>query len=287
MTAVAEESVIIDQPGIYDGLDEQRYHADPVPATSLSHSGAKHLLPPSTPAQFAWDRAHPPEPSKSMELGTAAHKLVLGTGPELAVVDATDWRTKAAKDEATEIRARGGVPLLPEQMAVVRAMAAALRAHETASALFDPERGGRPEQSVFWPDDETGIWRRCRLDWMPDLDGPMPIIADYKTSATLDDRAIVRHMADFRYFMQSPWYVDGLAAITGEQYPFVFVFQQTSPPYLVRIAQLDERGMETGRRYNRAACQRFRDCTQAGVWPGYEDEVLQVELPPWIERGVF
>lgn len=285
---VTGQRVIVAEAGIYDDLDEVAYHGDPVPAGSLSYSGAKKLLPPSTPARFAWERAHPPAPTSAMERGTAAHRLLLGTGPELCVVDAKDWRTRAAQEEAAEIRARGGVPLLPDQMQAAREMADALHANETARALFDSARGGKPEQSLFWPDPDFGIWRRCRFDWLPDLDGPMPIAADYKTIArSADDRSVQRAVTDFRYFMQAPWYSDGVAAITGLEIPFVFVFQETSPPYLVRVVQLSDAAMTAGRRWNAAACERFRDCTQAGVWPGHDDEVLTIDLPPWAARGDF
>jgi PDDEXK-like domain of unknown function (DUF3799) len=287
VTALAED-VVITEPGIYDGLPEDIYHRDPVPAGSLSFSGAKKLLPPSTPARFKYDRDNPPAPSQAMELGTAAHKLILGTGPDLVVVDAKDWRTNAAKEAAAEIRAAGCVPLLPPEMAQVKAMAAAIRAHPVASALFDPERGGHAEQSLFWPDETFGIWRRCRMDWMPDLDGPRPILGDYKTTGkTADHRAIARAMTDYRYFMQHPWYADGVKAITGLDLPFVFCFQETAPPYLISVAQLSGEDVRSGRAWNTAACERYRDCTESGVWPGYSNEVQRIVLPAWVARGDF
>ena len=45
--------------GVYDGMDEDAYHADPVPGGSLSASGAKLLLPPSCPALYHYRRDHP------------------------------------------------------------------------------------------------------------------------------------------------------------------------------------------------------------------------------------
>src|SRR5438270_12221695 len=97
-------------PGVYD-LPEYVYHADPVPGGSLSQSGAKKLLA-TCPARFRYERDHPPAPTDAMELGTAAHKLVLGIGPDLVEVEAKDWRTKAAQEAAEVARARGAVPVL-------------------------------------------------------------------------------------------------------------------------------------------------------------------------------
>jgi hypothetical protein len=286
MTALAEAPVF--QAGIYDDLDESAYHADPVPGRSLSVSGAKKLLPPSCPARFAYDREHPPAPTSAMELGTAAHKLVLGTGAELAVVDALSWRTNDAKDQAKAARAEGKVPLLPVEHHQVKEMAAAIRAHRIASVVFDPERGGHPEQSLFWEDQRWGIWRRSRVDWLPDLDAAMPVLADYKTCQSADPGAIARSMGNFRYFMQDAWYVDGIEALTGLRLPFLFIFQEKEPPYLVTACQLDPDGQAAGREHNERALEIYRDCEESGIWPGYTSEVAQIRLPMWAQaRGDY
>lgn len=162
-------------PGVYD-IPADEYHAD---RTSLSSSGARKLLPPSCPALFRWEQDHPQPPKKTFEIGTAAHQMVLGAGPELVVVDRERWDTNAVKAEVAAIRETGAVPLKPSQYAEIKAMAAALRAHPLAAALLDPEYG-KPEQSLFWRDPETGVNCRARLDWLPDSDGGRMLAPDYK-----------------------------------------------------------------------------------------------------------
>lgn len=287
MTAVAEVATApyIDQPGIYD-MPEDVYHADPVPGGSLSFSGAKKLLPPSCPARFKWDHDHPPQSTQAMELGTAAHKLVLGEGATLVVVDAENWRTKAAQDQAKEARAAGKVPLLTAEYQKVQAIADAVRAHPIAGRLFDPEHGA-PERSLFWQDPETGIWLRCRIDWLPfaGRTGHRMIITDLKKTVSADPDTVSRTAHNYRYFMQAPWYSDGVRALGYDSDPaFVFVFVEPEPPYLVTVAQLDEEAMEVGRSLNRLAIERYRDCTEAGLWPGYTSEIELISLPPWALR---
>lgn len=280
MTAVAEAPAF--QAGIYE-IDDVTYHADPVPgAGSLSHSGAKALL--NCPAKFAYEREHAPAPTGAMERGTAAHTLVLGTGPAVVEVQADDWRKKATQERGDEIRAGGGIPLLTKDYRRVHEMAAALRGHRLASALFDPQRGGHAEQSLFWQDDRTGIWRRSRLDWMPDLGAGLPLIGDYKTCKSASPAAISKAVADFRYFMQDPWYRDGVKAVTGADCQFIYVFQETSPPYLVTVCQLDAAAVRHGRNENDRAIEIFRDCTASGNWPDYaagERDPLTISLPRW------
>ena len=287
MTAVAEApagaSVIVTEPGVYD-MPEDVYHRDPVPGGSLSVSGAKKLLPPSCPARFAYDRAHPKPPSEAMELGTAAHKLVLGCGAQLVIIDAENYRTKDARDRRDAARAAGKVPLLPDQFAQAQAMADAVRAHPVAAALFNPD-GGAPERSLFWQDELTGVWLRSRLDWLPHpvrAWGQRMVIADLKSTVSADKASVTKHMHSYRYFQQAPFYSDGVRALGLDDDPaFVFVFVESAPPHLISFARLDDEAMARGRALNRRAIERYRDCKEAGVWPGYSSEIEVISLPPW------
>ena len=72
---------------------------------------------------------------------------------------------------------------------------------------------------------------------------------------------------------------------------FIFVFQEKTPPYLVNVAQIDPdypENREIGRTRNRQAIERFRDCAETGLWPGYEGDtyegVTYISLPPWAAR---
>ncbi len=276
------------EAGVYD-IPEDVYHADPVPGGSLSVSGAKKLLPPSCPAKFHYERTNPKPPSQAMELGTAAHHMVLGVGQRITLVEAKDWRTKAAQEQAEEIRTSGGVPLLAADHERVKAMAAALRAHPVASALLSPERGD-PERSLFWLDEEFGIMRRARLDHMPHPSGGRMIAADYKTTHSADPAAISKSVYNYRYHMQDPWYRDGMKAMfPGADVAFLFIFQETDPPYLVTVAEIDSIAYQAGRDANRRAMEIYRDCTEAGIWPGYSatSDIELISLPAWAERRYF
>lgn len=284
---VVEAQIVIDEPGFYD-IPDSMYHADPVPAGSLSVSGARKLLPPSCPARFAYDRDHPPIPSREFDLGHAAHLEVLGVGAELVVVEAADWRTKAAKEARADAHAAGRIPVLPHQHEQVQDMAAAVRAHPIAGELLDPARI-RPELSLFWVDSDTEVWRRARLDALtrPDADGP-PAIVDYKTTTAADLDHISRVLHSYGYAMQGGWYLDGAAAVdlVPDDARFYLVFQETEPPYLVTVVEPDVEALRIGRELNRRAIEIYRDCTEAGVWPAHTpaDDIPLVGLPPWVER---
>lgn len=273
---------VITKPGVYD-IPEDAYHADPVPGGSLSQSGAKVLLKEGGPALFAWQREHPKPPTKDMELGTAAHKLVLGTGQELAEVKADNWRGKRAADEAAEAREAGKLPLLTRELATVRAMAEALRGHEWAQRLLS--QPGKPEMSAFWPDPDYGVWRRLRWDFMPEPHATRrAVLVDYKTTADAGKAAFARSIANFGYHQQADWYAQGYYELTGVYPAFAFVAQEKEPPYRVAVYQLKQSAISLGNDLNERAIRIYKECAETGEWPGYDPGPQEIDVPVWAYR---
>lgn len=285
MSDLLEAVGVITEPGVYE-IPAEVYHADPILGGSLSSSGARRLLPPSCPALFRHEQLHGRKTRRVFEIGHAAHALVLGTGPELVKVEADNWRTKAAQEKAAEARARGAVPLLPDEYAEIHAMADALRAHPVARALFDPDYG-RAEQSLIWRDGPSGIWRRAMLDWLPDAGPGRLIVPDYKTTTCAAPSELSKTVHKWGYHQQHAWYVDGAQALDlGDQdAAFVFVFQEKTAPYLVTVIELDALALRIGRERNRQAIEVYAQCSESGVWPDYSNEVESVPLPVWVERA--
>lgn len=277
------------EAGVYE-MDEASYHADPVKGGSLSYSGAKKLLTEGGPELFRYERDHPPEPSKEMELGTAAHKLVLGVGQALHEVRADNWRGGKAQDEAADARKAGKLPLLTKELATVTAMAARLREHEWASRLLSQD--GQAEMSAFWPDPLYGTWWRCRWDKMPWPDPRRrPVCADYKTTAAggAAPARFAKAIADFRYYLQAHVYTAGYNAVFGDRISapaaFALIAQERTPPYRVAVYELHPDALRKGREDAERAMEIYGDCVESGVWPGYSSEIELIDLPYWAYRG--
>jgi hypothetical protein len=266
------------EPGIYD-MPEDVYHGDPVPGGSLSASGAKVLL--DCPAKFAWQRTHPVF-KDAYDFGSAAHRLVLGAGPELAIIEYDDWRTKAAREEREAARAAGQIPVLKDDYVQVAAMAEALLAHPLAAAALNPARGGKPEQSLFMQDEASGVWLRSRLDWMPDPHSALrPVVFDYKTTKNANPDSFAREMANYRYHLQAAWFAHLYYEITGVDAPFLLIAQDKEPPYLVAVCQPDADALRAGRELMRHAIDIYASCAAVDDWPGYGDKIHTISLPPW------
>jgi hypothetical protein len=263
-------------PGIYD-IPADQYHADPVPGGSLSSTGARKIL--ACPAKFAYEREHGQQTTTdAMEFGTAAHSIVLGDGPDVVCVDWDNWKSQGAQTERAEIRAAGGVPLLPANYDRVHAMAAAVQRHLRAAELLE---AGEAEQTFIWRDPATGVWCRSRVDWLPPAGPGRRAIADYKTTANASLPSIQQDIYRWAYHQQAAWYLDGIRAVLGLEADFEFIFQEKEPPYLVNTVQLTLDDLQLGAARNQQAREIYAECTATGIWPGYGDSTHYLSLPPW------
>lgn len=263
------------KPGVYD-LPTEVYHADPVPGGSLSSSGARAIL--RSPARFRYEREQGTTATDAMEFGTVVHQIVLGKGAGYSVVKANDWRTKAAKEAAAEIRADGRTPILQDDYLAALDMAAALSTHPLAEALLS---NGAAEQTLIWAD-ESGISCRALLDYRRDR-----LVVDYKTTVDASPKGFAKSVNLYGYHQQAAWYLAGVEVLGLAATPaFVFVAQEKTPPYLVGVYQLDEDALSLGRALNRQAIERYRDCVESGIWPGYSTDVEVISLPRWAQRQV-
>lgn len=273
------------QAGVYDGMPDDVYHADPVPGGSLSASGARRLLPPSCPALYRYERDHGRPPKREFDFGHAAHREVLGVGLDLHVVDAPNWKSPTDQQAARDARDAGQVPLLTAEYDTVKAIAAAIRAHPVAGPLLNPSRG-KPERSVFWQDQRTGVWRRARLDWTTTARDGRTVVVDLKSCRSAAPDRLQKAMWDYGYAAQSAWYREAAqaAGLGGKDTLFVFVFVEKVPPYLITVAEPDPFALQVGAFENRAAIDLYAECVQSGRWPGYADgRVATVGLPRWVE----
>lgn len=281
MTAVADtvELTEITEPGVYS-MPEPLYHADPVPCGSLSSSGARLLLPPSTPAHFRWRQDNPQPPTRAMEIGSGTHTIVLGDGPPVARLEFGDWKTKAAREAGDAARAAGRIPLLAHEHDLALGMARSVREHEVAGALFAPG-SGLPEQCLFWQQPITNIWCRCRLDWLPHS-APVMYVGDLKTSFDASAEHAAKAFTNLGYHQQAEWNAWGIKELgLAEQVVFLFVFVEKDPPHLVHVVTPDADALAVAADRNRKAIDVFRRCMEADYWPGYPEGVTTVSLPRW------
>lgn len=269
----------ITEPGLYD-LPETDYHADQSLShhlgRSLSVSGAKTLL--ADPARFLYERDNGRPPKDVFDEGTIAHELILhGGDSRIRVIDAYDWRSKAAQEAKKAAHSDRLVPIHRGTLLMASRVARAVRRHPLASAILAE---GKPEQAMFWIDEETGITCRGRVDWTRDN-----ALVDVKTAAygKATKSAFEREAANYDYPMQAAHYIDGYEALTGKRVPFLFLVVEKEPPYMVRVFQLSEYDLEAGRERIREARRLFADYESNG-YPDDSTDIHTLTLPGWYGR---
>ncbi|QHB37274.1 Cas4 family exonuclease [Gordonia phage Gudmit] len=255
--------------GVYADVPEEVYHGDP---GSISSSQARTILKPGGPALL---RYAPRKQKADWDYGHVAHELILGKGQGIDVIDAPDWRTKAAKERRDKAYATGRVPVLRKDYRRAEGLRDAVLDHELAAILFET---GTPEQSIYAHDPKTGVRLRCRPDWHTGS-----TFVDLKT--TNDAAKFEKSIAEYGYHQQAAFYLD-VAALAGIPVDsFFFVAVEKEKPYLTTVVELDAADVDLGRRLNRAAIDLYHHCHQANVWPGLPAEVRTVSLPSWAQSA--
>lgn len=252
----------ITKPGLYEGMSDEDYHGDPVDPCSLSSSLARRLTE-HVPAKAIAAHVNR-KPTKSMNLGKAAHLHALGAGPQL-VVWQYDGRTKAGKEErlahAADIAAERIVAVTEAERDQVLGMAKALREHPEIAAILD---ACAPEVSGFWQ--EGDVWCRSRYDLLSDT-----VAWDYKTAEDSSARGFERAMSTYGYHQQTEFYQRGLRALghPAAVEPMRFIVQETQDPYLVQVHTCDALSIEIAAALNDRAIGIYAEAVKSGEWPGY------------------
>jgi hypothetical protein len=260
--------------GIVYGLSDSAYHSRP----ELSSTEARLLL--QSPAKYRWRKDNPPliDDSPKFDIGKAVHAKVLGQGAEVVVVDADDWRSRAARDARQEARDAGKAPLLTREFEAVNAMAESVLAHPTGKALLS--QPGDTEVSLFA--DVDGVPTRSRFDFLPDRTERRTVAVDLKTTVDASKRAFESSVARYEYAVQRAWYLDDLRVITGESdAEMVFLAVEKEPPYLVAVYQVPSVWADKGHVMAARARSVWAQCNSAGEWPGYAPTIQLLDEPTW------
>lgn len=283
----------ISEPGLYPDVPEADYHADPVATPSLSSSICKLIVERSP--EHAW-YAHPrlnPEaasevekaPTRGMDFGTAAHKLLLGRGRDLVEIAAADYKTKAAQQERDAARAAGKVPMLADDMAAVRSMVEAARRKIGRTELADVFDTGEAEITGV-VQDRLGGWRRIRVDWLPASarKGGHIVAVDVKTtggSASPEDWQ--RTAFDMGYDIQAAFYMQALSMLLPDvrSVSFKFLVVEQDPPHGVTVNEFSGQALEEAHNRVDHAAHVWALCMKRGQWPGYPADITRIDPPKW------
>jgi hypothetical protein len=271
--------------GIHD-LPAAEYHTDPAATPSLSASIA-HTLYTRSPLH-AWT-AHPklnPDHQRREEtrfdIGTTCHSILLeqrDVEEIVEIIDAPDWRTKAAQEARDAARENGLIPLLADQVDGVTAMLTATRDQLARLDVWPaPFTAGKPEQTLIWQ--EGDVTCRALVDWLRD---DHTVIDDLKTTGSASPFVWPRRLFDIGADLQARFYQRGVKALTGTEPVFRFVVVETAPPYALSVFSLSPAAEAIADAKIESALKVWAECVERDEWPAYAPRVYFAEAPAWAE----
>lgn len=312
---------LITAPGAHPHITIEQYHG-PVeicPGPSISSTGLKKLVPFNeiqakgcSPRHF-WEGSNlnpnrkPSEKTEALVFGAAFHDALLE--PERWTDAAIYHRlpegfSRAAKVKqaeeiaAADAAAEAGLTLITaEQHLHITAMVRAVREHPGANALLSY---GVAEVTLAWQDAETGVWLRCRPDWIP---FGRPIGVNVKSTTDASHSGFQSDVTKYRYAQSAALEMDGLHACADA---LRALFPEFKPPvhYLHPVAEkpgtswepgdylpvalweLPPEDIAYGRALNRRAIDLFAKCLSEDRWPGYADVPAPCGISGWARKQI-
>lgn len=262
-------------------ISMEEYLTDPCPEPSLSRSTIMDLLFKSP--LHAWannPRLNPlytEEKEDKFDIGESCHCWFLEGVNKMAIIEADDWRTKAAKEAREEARNNGKIPMLEKQATAVRVMVDVARNylnHSDLAGLFDD---GDAELTYLWEDGPS--WCRSRVDKISKDRG---FILDYKTTGTsANPEDFIRIILSHGYDVQESFYRRGVKAVEGIEPKFIFMVQETDPPYPCSFIGLSPEFQAMAEQKVIRGMDLWRNCMAKREWPGYPSRVCYLDPPPW------
>jgi hypothetical protein len=265
-----------------------QYHADPTGGIALSSSIAKILLDRSSlHAWYAHPKlgAGPHEATAAMNRGSIIHKLLLGKGAEIAIINHDDYRKTAAKEERDAALNAGRIPIKIGDYAEISSAAEAIRARLNDLGFDLGAMGSLVEQAIEWDEEGQHGPVRCRamMDWVNVASGQ---ILDVKSIEDGSEESAARAVFRYGYHLQSAAYRSALDTLRTEHgldgaSTFTFLFCELEPPYGVLPAKLSGAFQEIGQSRWRAAVRKWEHCLINNDFPGYARETVRLEPPGW------
>ena len=273
---------------IIDELSADEYH------------GARALVSKSALDVFARSPAHylhylesglidddDEETSDALVIGSAFHALVLEpmnfSRRYVRLPDFGDMRSsknRALKDGWLKERP-GIIGLKEDHWSMIHGMRESIFRHKKLRRILE---NGRPEVTCAALDPHTGLPRKCRWDWVSEIDG---LGLDIKSAR--DGRPDLWRLeaARRRYEVQDTYYTDTgkLAGLDIEILGFGVV--EKEPPYVCGLYTLDPTARLAGEQRYLNELVGIAECCDSGEFPGYSNgDATELRLPGWAVADV-
>lgn len=245
--------------------------------TAVGSSSLRTIINRS-PAHYLYDKTHPSESTPTQLFGQAIHAAILE--PDLfeqnAVIKPEFAGTGSrAKSDEWHLANHGKMILKREQFEAIQGILKAIKDHPLAAKIVG---AGRAEESLFWIDPDTGIECKARFDFRHDGQ----FIVDAKSTLDASYASFRKDIANYGYHIQAAHYLEGARRAYGESYDkFMILAPEKEPPHCLSLFLLDENAIAEGRALRHQALKTLANCIKTGVFPGYSQQIINIDLPTW------
>lgn len=246
----------------------------------VNQSSLKKIL--ESPAHYKAALEFKMLPTPAMEIGTAAHCLILD-GQEafdaqyckkpddikLTTKEGKEWKASIGRKK---ILGTGGKD---DPWNAVQGMAESLRKIEWYAGT-DEEYIKRNEVSIYF--DWLGVRCKARLDSILIDEG---IVLDLKTTDTVNPDLFTKKVVGLGYDFQAAYYAKAAEEAYGKPFRFIFAAVERRAPYSVDLFEASDEMMEEGTRKCEAALRRLKRCQQSEEWENRPPTINMLHYPGW------
>jgi len=221
-------------------------------------------------------------PSRAMEKGTLVDQLVFG-GSNFHVIDAADYRTKAAQQARDAAREQGMVPVLADEFEPARRLAGAIKSRLMMEGI-DLEKCHKQE-TLQWTSAE-GV----ECEGTPDLIMGATTV-DLKCGHTANPDKLEQHLYDMGWHIQAAAYQEAVSLhyhpdAPGQGRHYLVCAETKSGADCITIAPLSPAYIELGMRAWRRAQHIWVKCWETNEWPEYTTRPLQPTKNAMFREGM-
>jgi len=262
--------------GLRKGITNAEYHASDV----LSRTTASSILT-TSPQKVRYERDHPlTYKGVPLIMGGCFHAMVLEPeclDEEYAIkpteIDGKSPLTKYYKEEFAAMQEE-------------RPHAQWLKADEwktcigMAEAVLDNPVYSHYASDVDAIAEGSGFFQyngaSCKV--RPDLYISDGTIIDLKSTQDASEAGFRSSIRKFSYAFQACWYLEAMRALGLPAKQFVFIAVDKVAPFGVASYTLTESEIDRQKPRMQKACAIWATCMETGVWPGYPQEVVTLDL---------
>jgi hypothetical protein len=213
--------------------------------------------------------------------GTLVHTLVLEPQQFEAqyVVHGPLGRSKAdieLKEKLTSQLKKGQSLIDEETVLEMQPVANAVLSHSKAGALL--AECDQREISIVWTDNETKVECKSRIDA---YSSSLKALVDLKTTTDASPESFSKDVANYRYHQQLAFYRRALKHVGLEVEYAMLIAVEKKAPYGVMVYRVAVGDLAKMDEENTSLLSEYGQCSVAGVWPNYEEKIIELALPNW------